>query len=199
MLIRAARQRGVTLIELMIGLVIVAVLLATGVPAFSAWMQNTQIRNAAEIIKSGLITAQTEAMRRNTLVRFQLTSSIDASCALSTSSPNFVINLGNATSNDPSSACAAPSETTAPFIIKEHAASNGMRNVVLATAQSTLVFNSYGKVVSGGPAVIDVTNPTGGNCALNSGPMTCLRVLVSASGQIRMCNPSHPAGSPQGC
>jgi len=202
-LTRTRDQRGVTLIELLIALAIVAILLATGTPAFAKWMQNMQIRSAAETLKSSLITAQTEALRRNTPVRFQLTTSVDNSCTLSTSGNNYVVNVGDASSTyDPTGACgAALSDTQTPYIIKTKASTEGTRNVALNSTQSTFVFNSYGRVINmtGASVSIDLTNPIGGDCAKDGGPMTCMRLVVYKSGQIRMCNPKQPDGSPQGC
>ncbi|MGH8693968.1 MAG: pilus assembly FimT family protein, partial [Burkholderiales bacterium] len=41
-------QSGVTLIELLIGLALIGILLVMAVPAYQFWIQNVQIRNAAE-------------------------------------------------------------------------------------------------------------------------------------------------------
>ena len=49
-----------TLIEMLIGLVILGVLMALGVPSFFAWLQSTQVRNAAESIQNGLQLARAE-------------------------------------------------------------------------------------------------------------------------------------------
>src|SRR5262245_57607691 len=43
-------QRGVSLIELVIGLVVVGLLLALGIPSFKALMINSQIRDSADAI-----------------------------------------------------------------------------------------------------------------------------------------------------
>ena len=47
-------QRGMTMIELMVGIAIVALLLALTAPSFSSWIQSTQIRTAAETLQNGL-------------------------------------------------------------------------------------------------------------------------------------------------
>lgn len=67
-------QRGVSLIELIIGIVVLSLVLALGMPSFSAWVQNTQTRTAAESILNGLQLARNEAVRRNANVRFSLTN-----------------------------------------------------------------------------------------------------------------------------
>jgi len=46
---------------------------------------------------------------------------------------------------------------------------------------------------------INISNPIGGECQINNGPMRCLNILVATGGQVRMCNPSMPSDNPQGC
>jgi prepilin-type N-terminal cleavage/methylation domain-containing protein len=67
-------QRGMTLIEMAIGLVIVGLLLVMALPGFGTWLQNSQIRNAAESLQNGLQLTRAEAVRRNTRVQFVLGS-----------------------------------------------------------------------------------------------------------------------------
>jgi type IV fimbrial biogenesis protein FimT len=66
------RQAGFTLIELLIALAVLGVLLGLGVPAFRVWMQNTQVRNAADAVLNGIQLARAEAVRRNQNVEFAL-------------------------------------------------------------------------------------------------------------------------------
>lgn len=66
------RSGGVTLIELMIGLIIISCLLLVGMPSFTSWIQDLQIRGAAESIQSGLLLARSEAIRRNRPVQLTL-------------------------------------------------------------------------------------------------------------------------------
>jgi type IV fimbrial biogenesis protein FimT len=203
-------QRGVTLVELLIGLVIVGILLMFGVPAFSQWIQNTRIRTTGEAILNGLQLARAEAVHRNSTVRFQLVDSLDNSCALSTASSNWVVSQNNAT-GDPSGNCgSAPSDTTAPFIIQTRAAAEGSTSVAVAASQSPIAFNGLGREVQATNAdgsttpnplaavTISVSNPTGGACA-PAGPMRCLQITVSTAGQVRMCDPALASTDPQGC
>lgn len=191
-------QRGTSLVELMIGLAIVALLFAMGAPSFSSWIQNSQIRTSAEAIQNGLYLARGEAVRRNAAVRFQLTTDVTASCTLSTSGGNWVVSQ-----DDPSGACgSAASDTVTPRIIQVRPAAEGSANAVVAAGQSTIVFNGLGRVtpVPAGNIDINITNPTGGACATStSAGMRCLRVRVSTGGQIRMCDPILAGTDPQGC
>ena len=74
--------------RLPLALAIVAFLMAVGGPSLSTWLKNTQIRNAAESIKNGLVFAQMEAMRRNTPVRFQLIALTGFSTAANSAVPH---------------------------------------------------------------------------------------------------------------
>ena len=69
-----ATSRGVTLIELMIGLAIFALLLGLGLPSLTAWLANSRVRTAAEGLQAGLAIARSEAMRRNQNVEFLVTN-----------------------------------------------------------------------------------------------------------------------------
>jgi type IV fimbrial biogenesis protein FimT len=191
-----------SLIELMVGIAIVAVLFAMASPSFSVWIKNSQIRTSAEAIQNGLMLARSEAVRRNTTVRFQLTSTLDGSCTLSTSGTNWVVSL-----SDPTGACGNPSadpgdpNPPAPAIIQVRAGAQGSNSAAVAAGQSTIVFNGLGRVtpVPAGNVNIAISNPFGGNCATLGGQMRCLQVVVSPGGQVRMCDPMFALPDPQGC
>ena len=189
-------QQGISLIEARVGMAIVAMALAMGAPSFSAYLQNSQIRNAAESLQNGLSMARAEAARRNTQVQ-------------------LVLGTGSAWTVG----CTTV-DATCPASIQSRTAAEGSANAAVATSQvvaatntvaaaaaftTTLAFNGFGKastLPSGHNAWFDISNPTGGTCAGAGGTMRCLRVVVSAGGQIRMCDPklttTNP-GNPQAC
>ncbi|MEI8031538.1 MAG: GspH/FimT family pseudopilin [Comamonadaceae bacterium] len=199
-------QRGVTMVELAVVMAIIAILAALAVPSFSVWIQNSQIRNAAEAIQNGIALTRTEAVRRNTLIRFQLTTTVDAGCAISATDANWVISFDDPTglcANAPINEAFATSDSAnnpAPRLIQRHPAAEGSRNAVVAAGQSTIVFNGTGRVtpVPAGAITIDISNPTGGACAA-TGPMHCLKVVISPGGQARMCDPAIANTDPRGC
>jgi len=194
---RHSGSRGATLIELMVGMVILAILIALGLPSFSTWLQSAQIRTAAEALQNGLSLARAEAVNRNTTVRFQLTSTLDNACTETTSGGNWVVSL-----DDPESLCATPpSEVTPPRIIQTRGNNEGTLNAVIAASQNTIQFTGLGRVtpVPPGNVTINITNPSGGTCAAVGGNMRCLRVVVSPAGQVRMCDPAFASTDPQGC
>ena len=74
-----SKPRGFTLIELLVGLAVIALLLMFGVPSFTTFLRNSEIRSTAESLVNGLRAASTEAANRNTRVAFTLAGSGDAS------------------------------------------------------------------------------------------------------------------------
>ncbi len=69
---RVAAQSGVTLIEMMVALAIAALLVTLAIPSYTAWISDSQIRNAAESLGSGLRFAKSQAIVRNEAVRLVL-------------------------------------------------------------------------------------------------------------------------------
>jgi type IV fimbrial biogenesis protein FimT len=221
------KEAGFTLVEVLIGVAIVGILLVMGIPSFKNWIQNTQIRTATEAIQNGLELARAEAVRRNTQVRFQLTSTVDNTCALNKASGNWVVSLDNPTGlcasaklNDDYPATDA-THNPAPRIIQDRPVGTGSANVAVASQEvgggtqydGSITFNGLGRVIAtsvtpGDSVQIDISNPVvGGNCVSAGGPMRCLRVNVSSGGLIRSCNPlwssiptsTTPPYDPQGC
>lgn len=62
-------QRGLTLIELMVGLTIGALLLVMGVPFFGDYVRNARLRESGNTLLSESLYAQSEAIKRNSAVR----------------------------------------------------------------------------------------------------------------------------------
>lgn len=183
-------NRGFTLIELMIGLAVIGILLGLALPAFDRFLQNTKIRNAAELTISGLNLARAEALRRNGIVRFQLVSDLTASCTASGGSLSWVVSL-----SDPAGACNVdPSETTAPRIIQKRSALDGTAGVVIATSGgSGVVYTGLGRVSTAGGNITQIDLSTASGICEHLDPVNgdrrCLRVLISAGGQAKMCDP----------
>jgi len=197
-----ARQRGFTIVELMVGIMVLAILLAMAGPSFATWMQNSQIRTMSEAVKDGLQLARAEAVRRNAQVRFELMTSLDGACALATAGPNWIVSMDGAAGACDSANMADAAAPAAPRVIQTRPAGDGSRNAVVAASQSAVAFNGLGRVTPAPAAdiTIDVTNPTGGSCAAGAGPMRCLRIVVGASGQVRMCDPRWSAATnSEGC
>lgn len=65
----AAHMRGVTLIELMVGLAVMAVLVAAAAPFMGDLVVNSRLRESGNLLFSEALVAQSEAIKRNTNVR----------------------------------------------------------------------------------------------------------------------------------
>lgn len=180
------RPAGFTLIELMVGLAIIALALSLGIPSMSTWLQSNQIRNAAESIQNGLQLTKAEAVRRNTGVQFTL-SSLTATGAADWS----------VTCVTPSADCPGAGMTETE--IQKYSALEGAPAARVSAPQATIVFTGMGRVSPAANIAIDITNPNAGTCAASGGNMRCLRVVVSAGGHIRMCDPALPSSNPRGC
>jgi type IV fimbrial biogenesis protein FimT len=194
MLIYPKSLAGFTLIELMFAIAIVGILLAVGLPEASQWTQNTKIRTAAETISNGLQLARGEAVRRNTLVEFVLTSTDPIAAnmpalAPATSGPFWVVRKFQ----------------TGGYTVADFVQGGGNEvtssSAVVSAVDADVVFNGLGRTdLAAGALTIQVTNPTGGVCVAASGPMRCLNVVVQPGGQIRMCDPAiATAGDTRKC
>jgi type IV fimbrial biogenesis protein FimT len=216
-----AVQRGFNIIEIMISLAVIGILLGLGAPGFIEWLQNQQIRAAAEAALNGLQVARAEAVRTNTPVRFQFVSDLSATCTLTnTNDPtpptnatvNWVVSL-----RDPTNACdkkpdpANPTDKTNPWIFQSRSGSEGTSGAIvtavflpsLPAAQApqgaeAVTFGPLGNVVpnaDGKPSIvkIDMSNNLGVDARRP------LRIIVNSGGSTRMCDPALPVANPRAC
>ncbi len=182
-MLSAVKQSGLTMIELMISVVIVSILLALGATSYKDWIQNQQIRTAAESILNGLQVTRTEAVKNNTTARFVL-------CGLPGSSWEVLVASAAAAAPVVSLACGAGSNAAAGEVrVQERSGQEGSRLAtvtVTPAGAATVTFNGMGRVVANfdGTASItqvDINNPQGNRP---------LRITQSVSGNMRMCDPS---------
>jgi type IV fimbrial biogenesis protein FimT len=201
-------QRGVTLIELMVGLSIFAFLALLSAPSIGNWIRNARIRTSAESIMQGLQLAKSEAVSRNARVRFQLLSTADNSCQLSATGTNWAVSLDpNANPAAIETHCADNAyflDTNLERILQLRPAAEGGVGVTLDSTAPSIVFNGLGRPVlpmGAGNITVNLQHATG-TCADSGGELTCLRIVVSPQGQLRMCNPRMTqinASDPQAC
>jgi len=169
----ARHHRGFTLIELLITATVAILLLLLAMPGYTLWVADSQIRNAAESVASGLRYAQAAAISRNLNAQFVLNAG------------GWDVMMVDAP---------AVSIQTASFL-------EGSRDVTIVgvdatpAAATTVAFNALGQVIPNATNLVqvDVTMPP----VATSRP---LRVLVgNGRTGVKLCNPSAPAADPQGC
>jgi type IV fimbrial biogenesis protein FimT len=190
--------RGMTLIELMIGMAVFALLLLMVAPSLSQWMRDTRVHSGAQALLNDLQFARAEAVRRNGPVRLQLISSRDMGCTLTSAGPHWVVNLTASVS--PAGACGtAPGDTVSPYLLRlSPLLSSSTTNKLTATRQ-VVAFNGLGRqAVTTNPAssvaTLTINVEDNMSSCRPSGATRCLRVVVSPTGDIRMCDPSHATG-----
>ena len=176
---RCRRQPGFSLIEIMISMAVLGLLLLVALPSFSDWLQNQQLRNAAEATTNGFQVARAAAIRRNLPVK-------------------IIVGPGTAWSVQ---------ENSTGTLVQARAHEEGTANaaITITPAAATMAtFNSLGGLIAntdGSPSIqrLDITNPAGGACQADGGAMRCLRVTVSGGGSIKMCDPIVAAGDTRAC
>jgi type IV fimbrial biogenesis protein FimT len=195
--LRAGTTRGFTLVELMVGITIVGIAIAMGMPGFTTYLQGSKLANSAHSYLSGLQLARAEAIRRNVPVQFILTSdpitpTIQNTAVLNAAGQNWVVRFLD------------PTGLTPPFTLiqaksaQEGAYSSaGVSSVLVAGSASSITFNGFG--ATGVAYQLNLSNPNGGACA-PAGPMRCPRVQVTAGGQVSVCDPTVTVlGDSRGC
>lgn len=203
-------RRGFTMIELVVVMSIIGLMLVMAAPSFANWLAGVRIRSTAEAMLAGIQYARSESVTRNSLVNFQLTSTLGSDCVISVTGTNWVVNqVPDATTPSIGGNCnVSPSDTVPPYILKTRNAADGGGETKVNSNQASLQFNGLGRIVPTPPATvqIDIQAPDPSDCraALSGGgggggDITCLRILVSAAGQVRMCNPSLSSTDPQAC
>jgi type IV fimbrial biogenesis protein FimT len=182
-LIMPERCRGVSLIEMMIGIAIMVLLLFIAMPNFSIWMANARIRTGAESIQDGLRYARAEAVRQNTQVRFQLTAATTDWTVCVPVTPASVDCNGAAALQTHSGIEAVASIAVGGWTTQ----GNGYGAPSTAGTPNGVTFNTLGGSSNAGDLTrIDVTNPS----ITPAASMRWLAVNISPSGQVAMCDPS---------
>jgi len=168
---------GFSVVELMVVMVVIGLLMAFAVPSFSEFLSNQQIRVGADAVMSGIQVARAEAIRRNLSVQV----------AIDVPNSGWVV-----------------TESASGTVVQTRTHEEGSRNVNLTTmpgGTTTLTFTPLGGVTGNADGTfsvqqIDIDNPGGGACQSVSGPMRCLRILVTGGGSVRMCDPNVPVMVP---
>ncbi len=184
-------QSGYSLVELIVGLAVIALLISLGIPEYSKFIANARIRATTEGIATGLNLARAEAVKRNGRVEMVLTDDLPVEAQVniitpSTSGMNWMVREW------------APATNSFNFIEGKLGAEGSGREEasVTLTSSSTdatydgrVVFNGFGAMTIGQPVSFQFTYPVAGACAADGGPMRCLNINVSPGGQIRVCDP----------
>lgn len=172
------RQRGFSLIELMVTVTLLSILMLLAFPAFSEWIQNSRIRTAAEAVQNGLQLARAEAVKRNARVEFALTGTTSGWTVRS------------------------PPGGTA---IQQRASNQGSANVVTTTGPAgatKVIFDGLGRANTtnaDGTGILRTINLDVPVAVLAAARSRDLRITIGVDGAIRMCDPNVADTDPRKC
>jgi type IV fimbrial biogenesis protein FimT len=163
--------RGFTILELMVAMAIAVLLLTIGMPSFTTFVRNSEIRSTAESISNGLRAARTEATRLNKPVSFTLVGGGD---------PGWAINEFNPTT----------ATLVQPPIQKYAKLEAGKSSKAVTTPANAVAvtFSGLGRIIS--PSLIATPNLQQIDVgSVVAGEARTLRVYVDNARGIRMCDP----------
>ena len=166
-----AHTRGFTFLELMVGLTIMGMLLMLGMPSFTTFLRNSEIRSTAESISNGLRAARSEATRLNRPVSFTLGVGND---------PSWAINVFNPVSG---ALIQPPLQQYSRFEVGRSA-----RVTRLPAAALQVTFNGLGRIISPSPIATPNLQQIDVGSIVN-GEARTLRIYADDVHGIRMCDP----------
>ena len=188
---------GFSIVEVMITIGIIAMLMVLVAPSTSIWIQNSRLRNAAESVSSGVQFARIEALKRNTLVTFQMLDPATTAWQVCIYDP-----VTDVCSTAAGSVLATLSTSEAPANVT-FGTDTTLSNTSTALAAgagvpSSVTFDSFGRLATA--ALSNVMRVDVRNASLAAADERRLVILISLGGQVRMCDPKlSKATNPQGC
>jgi type IV fimbrial biogenesis protein FimT len=178
------RARGFTLIELLVAMSLFGLLIALAVPMYGDFLNNSQVRNAAEGMLNGVLAAQTTAIGANTQVQLVVTPGTGWTIA----------------EVNPDVSVRQP-VLPAPFQL-----ANGAPNAAITTTPpgaTQITFNAFGRIVPNADASASISCINVRNSQYASA--RALRVVVSVVGSAtqttgsKLCDPAVAQTEPQAC
>jgi type IV fimbrial biogenesis protein FimT len=184
------RQYGFTLVELMIAVVIFAILVALAIPSYKDWIQNQQIRAAAESVLNGIQLARATAVNNNGAARFVL-------CKLPASSWEVRAASSAAAANATASPVCGTTVPAGEYRVQERSGNEGSGAAQVAVNGAAIGVNTVTEVTFNSLGRVPSTGNADGTAILVSAQVSTpqgthpLRVTVNnPSGNTRMCDPS---------
>lgn len=151
------RVGGLTLVELLVVLSIVAILAAAGAPSFGTFLRSTRVSSTVLQLASDLNLARSEAIKRNSRVLICVKDSAGTGCGTGT---NWQAGWLVCSAQGSDSACDAATTTRPnPIAVRSAVASD----VTITASAAKLSFNANGSQSSNGAAATLVIASAGVN------------------------------------
>lgn len=200
------RRNGFTLLELMIGLAIVGISLAVGIPAIFDWVRATKVNGASEFYAEGFRMARAEAIKHKAAARIVLDEGANGQLDWQV---DICFPLNGVLCNDTTGAWSTPTAiatgdpegaTGFKSVVRRAETLPGrgiMQQVIAPVGADAVYFTSLGWV--------DTTVPTRlTRLTLQPVPGTDYTYAPSAlaitlSGMVSKCNPDVAASDSRGC
>ena len=200
MLAKAHLQRGFTLIEAVVTITVMGILIAVAAPSLATYSENAKVRAITESFLASAQNARAEAIRSNRAVQIVLTTDTPtaanvASATTSNTASNWIVRRDD-------SVTATPAYI---FIEGKNAREGDGAGSVNVTALYSDASAADGIAFTGSSQTTDLDGTASQRWDVNfssatsacapAGPVRCLRVTVSVSGQIKACDPQATAAN----
>jgi type IV fimbrial biogenesis protein FimT len=213
----SAQRRGFTIVELMIGLVLLGVLIALGLPSMKAYSANSKILALAQSYQASVQQARGHAVLINSNVEIVLTSApalpANVAAAASVTGPNWIVRVQpNPNAPPPPAPITASNPATvlpdAHVFVEgrggsDDATSAGLAAVSINSSVGTVNGVNYADAttvtfsgLSNAPllpksaAVRFSPAAASGLACAPTGPIRCLMVVIAPGGQSKVCDPA---------
>ncbi len=187
----------------MITVTLIGLLVALGLPSFTAWIRNSQVRTVADALQTGIRTAQAEAVRRNRPVVLSFTNATPNPSTAVTAvagGTRWALQTLPRVGETGASALTLEERYVGSGKLTDVAAGVAIASTVPDNTVKAICFNSSGRMMTNAAAEC-VAAATTFAISQTSADRN-LNVLVALGGQMRMCDPLRPAlsaSSPDGC
>lgn len=181
MTMRTGFQAGVTLIELMIGITVLAILLAVAVPSFVDFRERSITRGAGDELMSFWANARFEAVKRNEFIKVGFVQGAGGMC------------VGAVTTNDPSDNTACDCMDAAACTLGRFPSEQGEWRGARWLAAPTFGDSDSGVLVIDPKRGILTEFDDQGALTLRSpsdGQDYRLRLVVTGTGKAMLCQPA---------